>query len=194
MAKDKITTRERILDEAARIIQTRGFRGMSISELLEAADISKGSLYFHFRSKHELGLAVLERARQDFMDFLHKSLIGETPKDRLFNFFDRALTEHKKMRFVGGCLWGNTALEMGDCDTEYALYVADVFDKWAEMLEKVIADGQKAGQFRDDISADKLARTTLAVIEGGIMQARLRKDEITLKSCFDSLRTLLNLS
>ena len=191
MAVDSITTRERILNEAAGIIQTRGFRGMSISDLLEAADIGKGSLYFYFKSKHELGFAVLERARENFMDFLRESLAGETPKERLFNFFDCALAEHKKMKFVGGCFWGNTALEVSDCDDCYAEFVGQVFEEWVEMIYAEISAGQKAGLFRCDIPGRTFARHIVSSIEGGIMQSRLLKDEKPLKEGFEALKIIL---
>ena len=182
MTDDNLSTKERVLDEATRLIQSRGFRGMSLSDLLAVADIRKGSLYFHFQSKHELGLCVLERARAQFMEFLRGALVGETPEARLHHFFDAALAAQRQMGFVGGCLWGNTALEMSDSDKEYAALVARVFDEWTALIEAEIAAGQAAGQFRTDVPARQLACHVIAAIEGGIMQSRLRKDEAS-KRC-----------
>jgi TetR/AcrR family transcriptional regulator, transcriptional repressor for nem operon len=191
MTKGALGTRERILDEAALLIKTRGFRGMTVNDLLAAAGIHKGSLYFHFASKHEIGLRVLERARVEFREFLRASLVGRTPRARLRSFFRAALAKHRQTDFVGGCIWGNMAVEMSDSNEDYASVVRCVFDEWMSAIETEIAAGQDAGQFRADLSARLLAGHVIAAIEGGIMQSRLRKSERPLKGALNAIDALL---
>lgn len=192
MPRDNVSAKEQLLAEATRLFHARGFDRTSLNDLLAAAGIKKGSLYFHFASKRGLALSVLERARSQFMEFLGEALKGATPEQRLHRFLDTALATHERMGFVGGCLWGNTALEMSDSDEEFAGFVARVFDEWTQRVESVIAEGQAAGQFRADLPARQLASHVVAAIEGGIMQSRLRKDEEPLRDCLDCLKTLLS--
>jgi len=49
----------RILAEASRLFVARGYRGISMREIAEAVGISKAGLYYHFRDKEELFLAIL---------------------------------------------------------------------------------------------------------------------------------------
>ena len=191
MARDNLSTKEQILVEATRLFHARGFGRTSLNDLLSAAGIKKGSLYFHFPSKRDLALSVLERARSQFMEFLDDALRGATPEQRLHRFLDTALVTHERMGFVGGCLWGNTALEMSDSDEKFVGFVARVFDEWTQRIEAVIADGQTAGQFRTDMPARQLASHAVAAIEGGIMQSRLRKDKTPMKVCIDAIKMLL---
>lgn len=191
MPRDNLSTKEQVLLEATRLFHARGFGGTSLNDLLAAAGIKKGSLYFHFPSKRDLALSVLERARSQFMEFLDESLRGPTPEDRLHRFLDSALAIHERMGFVGGCLWGNTALEMSDSDEEFVGFVARVFDEWTQRIEAVIADGQAAGQFRADMPARQLASHAVAAIEGGIMQSRLRKDKTPMVGCIEAIKMLL---
>ncbi|MEF3274959.1 MAG: TetR/AcrR family transcriptional regulator [Chloroflexus sp.] len=51
--------RNRIIDEAARLIVTYGYDGIAMREIAEAAGLSKAGLYHHFRDKEELLVAVL---------------------------------------------------------------------------------------------------------------------------------------
>lgn len=190
MPRDNVSAKEQVLVEATRLFHARGFGRTSLRDLLAAAGIKKGSLYFHFPSKRDLALSVLERARSQFMEFLDDALKGPTPEQRLHRFLDTALATHERMGFVGGCLWGNTALEMSDSDEEFAGFVARVFDEWTQRIEAVIADGQAAGQFRTDLPARQLASHVVAAIEGGIMQSRLRKDKKPMKVCIDAIKTL----
>jgi AcrR family transcriptional regulator len=51
--------RERILDEAANLFVARGYHGISMREIAEAVGVSKAGLYYHFRDKEALFLAIL---------------------------------------------------------------------------------------------------------------------------------------
>lgn len=52
-------TRQTILTAAAEAFERRGYDGTSIADILEAADITKGALYFHFESKEDLARSVI---------------------------------------------------------------------------------------------------------------------------------------
>jgi TetR/AcrR family transcriptional repressor of nem operon len=184
-------TKERLLREATRLVQRKGFGDTSVSDLLAAARTTKGSLYFHFPGKDDLGLALLERAHTGFLEFLKNSLVGSTPWDRLTSFFAAALAMHRSAGFVGGCLWGNTALEMSDKNPRYTAQVGEVFDEWIALLKGVIRTGQVAGEIRNDLAADDLASFVVSAIEGGIMLSRLKKEARPLTTCLDSLKTFL---
>jgi AcrR family transcriptional regulator len=58
-ATDPIDMRQRILDEAARLFVSSGYHGISMREIAEAVGVSKAGLYYHFRDKEELFLAML---------------------------------------------------------------------------------------------------------------------------------------
>jgi TetR/AcrR family transcriptional repressor of nem operon len=186
-------TKERITRAAAELFRRQGFAATSVSDLLEAAGVKKGSLYFHFPGKDDLALEVLRQTEIKFMAFLDASLAGPTPAARLDNFFRQALAIHRGSGFVGGCLFGNAALETSDCNPRYACRVANVFEQWTRKIRVVIADAQTAGEIRADLQAEVLAQFVVSSIEGGIMLSRLRKEEEPLRRCLDSLRTLLEL-
>lgn len=184
-------TRSRILETATDLIHRKGFGATSINDLLEATDIKKGCLYFHFPGKEALGLAVLEKMRDDFLDFLETSLVGTTPGACLDNFFAKVVDIHKGKGFVGGCIFGNTALEMGDTENYLLDVIRHVFKAWRERLQTVIAAAQSTGEIRDDIPAEILAGQLLAAIEGGIMLSRLEKDERPLCDSLGALRKMM---
>lgn len=184
-------TRDRLLTEATHLVRRRGFSGTSVSALLHAAGVKKGALYHHFPAKDDLGLAILERDRQGFMAFLDATLSAPTPLEGLDRFFAAALEKHRETGFVGGCLWGNTALEMSDTNPSFTELVTKVFDEWLARIERVIRDGQSVGQIRDDLPAPDLARLVVAGIEGGIMMSRLTKQEGPLRACLEAVKRCL---
>lgn len=186
-------TRDRIISEASRLIQRKGLAATTASDLMTATGLHKGSLYFHFPGKEEIGLEVLRQARERFMAFLDTSLTGNSPGTCLDHFFRRALEIHRQSGFVGGCLFGNTALEASDTAPAVAAQVTEVFADWIIKIQDVIAKAQATGQVRDDLSPKQLAEFVVAVLEGGIMQSRLNKEEGPMARCLDALRTVLAL-
>jgi TetR/AcrR family transcriptional repressor of nem operon len=188
-------TRERILLRATDLVARRGFRATSVNDLVEATGVNRGSLYFHFPDKNALGVAMLERAGEQFQASIKESLTGTSPGRRLENFFQAALRAHESTGFVGGCLWGNTALEVSDAEghERFVEIVRDVFAAWMGMIEGVITEAQQSGQVRGDMQAAALASQTVAVIEGGIMLSRLNKDAGPLRNCLNGLRQMLQL-
>jgi AcrR family transcriptional regulator len=54
--------RKDILDAAAQVFRQKGFHGASMSDIAEAVNLQKASLYHHVSSKQEILLALLDRA------------------------------------------------------------------------------------------------------------------------------------
>ncbi len=73
-------THQKILDAASRQFATRPFNSVSLDDVVADADVSKGALYFHFRSKYSLALAVIEHhaiaVRGSTMELLTHQLSG----------------------------------------------------------------------------------------------------------------------
>ncbi|MBE0503775.1 MAG: TetR/AcrR family transcriptional regulator [Desulfuromonadales bacterium] len=186
-------TREKILECARELFNTKGFSATTINDLVQATGMQKGSLYFHFSGKDDIARAVLGQATSEFMNFLSEALAGDNPGVSLEQFFRCALEKHLSTGFVGGCLFGNTALEMSDSDPDFAAVIAKVFDQWSDKVAIVVAGAQKKGQIRTDISSEALANHIIATIEGGIMMSRLKKDERPMRQCLETLRITLEL-
>ncbi len=187
------TTREKILDAARELFNRKGFNAATVSDLVAATGVKKGCLYFHFPGKEAIAREVFQEAAGAFMEFLDSSLGGANPGAALDNFFSSALEKHIAAGFVGGCLFGNTALEVSDSDPEFTMLVERFFDDWTNRLSAVAEKAQLKGQLRGDIPAQVVARQVIATIEGGIMMSRLKKNEQPMRECLDALRRSLDL-
>ena len=65
-AKSQNTTRDHVLDVAERLAQTRGFNGFSYADIAAELGITKASLHYHYRTKTELGCAIIGRYGERF--------------------------------------------------------------------------------------------------------------------------------
>ena len=186
-------TKHKIIAEATRLVQRKGFEATSMSDLVQATGLQKGCLYFHFCGKDQLLDAVLEKAKEDFFHLVDGALQGKTPGERLDNFMKGVIDYQKSMGFAGGCIFGNIAIEMSDKNKHVAAFIKDLFDEWIAKLREVVKAAQRAGQVTSELSADVLARHIIMSLEGAIMLARLEKSEKPLKDFRASLKTMIGL-
>src|ERR1700693_3152175 len=92
-------TKDKILAEAAQLMHKKGFEATTINDLVKATGLKKGCLYFHFSGKDELSLAVLEKAKADFLLLMDLLLEGKTPGDSLDNLFKGIQDAQRDMGF-----------------------------------------------------------------------------------------------
>jgi TetR/AcrR family transcriptional regulator, transcriptional repressor for nem operon len=193
MASKGELTRAKIIDQATQVFHRKGFLSTTINDLLAATGTTKGNLYFHFSSKEDVAAEVLRQAHEGFRHFLESSLDGPTPGAKLDNFFRQALERNRSKGFVGGCLFGNTALEASDNAPQLAALVAEVFSEWIGTLQEIIAAAQATGEVRCDLPAADLAGFVVSALEGAIMLSRLNKREEPLAGVLNTLRSMLDL-
>ncbi len=184
-------TRQRILKKTRELLVSQGYYATSISSIIEATGVKKGNLYYHFASKEELGLAVLDDAAREFAEFIEESLDGENPLEEILNSAESVLKILEEKNFTGGCLFGNTALEMSDSNRKFASIIREVFSTWTTAYENKIAEAKAQGLLPGSMAPPLLARTVVALLEGWIMMIRVSKSETDVEDCLLALEGLL---
>ena len=193
MNEKGIRTRERVLAGATELFHRQGFSGTSIQDLIRETGVKKGNLYHYFSSKEEMGLQVLSSARDDFSRFLENSLQGNTPSARLANHFAAIVRYHESRNLLGGCIFGNTALEMSDRNETYRGIIHSVFEEWRRRIRDVLESAVRSGEVRKDLDPDAMARHIVATVEGGILVARASRNPADLEACLAVLAGLLGI-
>ena len=83
--KPKVSNRrDLIIRTASRLFRTKGYERTTVRDLADAVGMHSGSLFFHFRSKEEILLAILENGLQHSIQILSRSLANaRTPTEKL---------------------------------------------------------------------------------------------------------------
>ncbi|MBN2297743.1 MAG: TetR/AcrR family transcriptional regulator [Deltaproteobacteria bacterium] len=186
-------TRAKILRSAMTLINTRGYTNTSINDIIESSGVQKGNLYFHFSSKDDLCLALVEEAKKEYLAYLKGSMKSEDPLGKIGNILDAILLRHRKMNFIGGCIFGNMALEMTDINSRFSAVIKEVFNEWEELLAVLLQEAQGSGDLDEKIDPVSLARFIVASMEGAIMMAKVSKEEDDMVNCMDMIRRIINL-
>jgi len=110
----KPAARERILEAATRLFLRDGFRAVGIDTIIAEAGVAKMTLYAHFPSKDDLIVAYLERANEQFWEWLDGASAGvDDPRARLLAMFDAVGKLANSPRCLG-CTFQGTAAEFPD--------------------------------------------------------------------------------
>ncbi|MGH7305509.1 MAG: TetR/AcrR family transcriptional regulator, partial [Candidatus Rokuibacteriota bacterium] len=66
--RDGRSTREAILEAASRLIHVHGYNHTSLDDVLRESGVGKGNFYYHFKSKEDLGYAILDQIIGSFLE------------------------------------------------------------------------------------------------------------------------------
>lgn len=187
-------TRRRILATARELLHVKGYANTSINDVIDATGVKKGNLYYYFSSKDELIRGLLEESRREYMAYLNNCVRGATPVERINDILDAIYQFHRSRDFLGGCIFGNLALETADTNAMMGTILRQVFDEWIALLSRHLADARDAGQIRSDLDPGRTARHIVALLEGAVMMAKLTKDERQMADCIESFRQLLGIA
>ncbi|BAI80379.1 transcriptional regulator, TetR family [Deferribacter desulfuricans SSM1] len=180
MVKTEKNTKELILEKTIEMIHLKGVQDTSINELCQVTGISKGGIFFYFKNKQELVMEALKYYENKFLKFIEDNLVGDTAFDKLYSLFNQIILLHHSRNFKGGCVLGNSALELADKDEDVSEVLKGIFYKWSKTISNILSEGVKKGEISDEIDSDSLAFSIISAVEGGIMLSKLNKNSYYL--------------
>ncbi|KIO75325.1 transcriptional regulator [Pedobacter lusitanus] len=167
-------TRQFIIETTAGIFNTKGYAGTSLSDLTDATHLTKGSIYGNFENKEDVALAAfdynLSKIKQAIAQRVQKAV---TYHDKLMVYAQVYHSFSGAPFPTGGCPILNTAIEADDTNTLLKAKVAKAVTDWKKDISTMILSGIETGEFKADTDTDRIAYSIIALIEGGIMIAKI---------------------
>lgn len=188
---DKQNTSEHILDAAENLIQTRGYSAFSYQDIADALNIRKASIHYHFRSKTDLGLAVVDRYATRFTAAL--ATIAGDPSASSMKMLDHYVTpylEYAKSKDKV-CLCGALAGEMMALPPDMRARVDAFFEEHQTWLATILKRGADRGEFHLAAKPAKMARLVFGALQGALLVKRTTNDPTQLKDVIDVLKAQL---
>ena len=194
--RDGRQTREAILHAATELMHLKGYQATTLDDVLRESGVGKGNFYYHFKSKEDLGYAILDQVVSAFLERTLDPCFSEASTPRLTQircFLDRVLAAQRERKCVGGCALGNLASELSDVHEGFRARLFGVFSAWRERLIGVLEQAQAAGSVRSDCRPDAVAHFLVASLEGAILMTKLTKDIAVMERCVEELKRYLTL-
>jgi TetR/AcrR family transcriptional repressor of nem operon len=184
--------RDRIVRAAAALFLARSYTGVGIAEICAAADVRKGTLYHFFPSKAEVARAVLDRHAEAFTREFERAERSGGGLRAVVGAVTRVQTGiEAHFGRVMGCPMGNLAAELATTEDGLREHLAGIFATWEGHLAGACRRAAEAGELRPGVDPDRMARSLLAQIEGGILLAKARNQ--SAREIVDGLDDVLGL-
>ncbi|MDQ0190673.1 TetR family transcriptional regulator [Alicyclobacillus cycloheptanicus] len=185
-------TRSRILTAAERVFAEKGYSGSSLDDVAAAAGLTKGAVYWHFASKSDLFLSILERNV-----FEHVRLLP--------NEFEAIAESDNRPQAV--VAWLRTELERLTADRSQAMlffeFVSSTRDEAVEMSmrevrQRALAEAlplieslQRRGLLTDAVDPATIGRMVLALFDGLTLAWIVDAEHMNPTASVDALARLL---
>lgn len=185
--------RARILDQAARLFQERGYHSTSMHDLMRETGVSAGALHHHFPSKKSLALAVLTdrvgpAVREAWIDPVRKApALGMGVAEA----FGSIVGGVRARRVVLGCPLNNLALELALTDADLRREVERLFTEWRTALIERIGNTRGGARLDDDGRA-AAANFVISVYSGAMNLAKAGQNAAPLEDAFALLSHWMN--
>ena len=173
-------SRGEILDAALACFAARGYHETSVDDIAERAGLSKGAIYWHFKGKRELFLALVDRFSERALAEL--DAVAEAPDWRAAL---RVVFAGVRQQLEAGMPLFKIALEYmaqsarDDDIRERADHAQSV---WKSAVEKQIARGVADGTLRP-VATGEVVLLLDATIDG-LMLAKLMRPELDLEAAW----------
>jgi TetR/AcrR family transcriptional repressor of nem operon len=173
--KRPVAAREELLNAAMNLFWEKGYTETSMTDVFTRSGVNAGSMYYYFKSKEVLLLAVLDRLAEIMYPAL-MAPIWEAEKDpieRIFGLLERYRRAILDSKFSYGCPVGRLAVEIPAEMVEAHAKIAMNFEGWSAAVRKCLEDG--GSRLPKGMDLRQLSRFVLTVMEGGVMQSRSYK-------------------
>jgi TetR/AcrR family transcriptional repressor of nem operon len=111
MPKTKADSRARLLQAAEKTTYLYGFGNASIGDIAKKARVPLGNVYYYFKTKDEIGAAIVELRVSRFKKLLTELGKAASPKERLCAFVDIKIKNREALA-RGGCPVGSLCSEL----------------------------------------------------------------------------------
>src|SRR5271170_2134640 len=172
-----LKTRRAILRRAVNIASLEGLEGLTIGKLATTLRISKSGLFAHFGSKEELQCAVVDEARDIFVEKVIRPAWHFKGLSLLRALCENWLSYGEQKVFPGGCFFSAASLEFDDRPGPVRERIVGLMKKWLGNLEHAARDAQSAAEIRKDVDVRQLAFEIQALAMGGNWSSRLFRDQ-----------------
>jgi AcrR family transcriptional regulator len=170
------TRRAQLFRAALEICAEKGFHDTTAEEIATRAGLSKGSLYYHFRSKEELFLSMLEGMVDQFAGALARAIEVDTAAEALRRSTEMMIAEVEANPTVGPAMAEFYLLSLRR--PEFRRRIKDHYDKLMTAGAQVIRRGIDRGELDPSLDPDLAARMLFLGADGvGLMHITLDEPE-----------------
>ncbi len=179
----KTDGKTKLLDAAIAVIRTKGYSATTVDKICQAAGVTKGAFFHHFKSKEELAVS----AAGHFSSRADRLFLGAPYR----NLPRKAILKGELPEFT--CLLGTMVQEAYETHPAIREACGKHIVGHAGMIEADISEAMRKYGIHAGWTAGSLALYTQAVIQGAFILAKAKHGPQVAVDCLDHLRRYLEM-
>lgn len=187
------SARQTILDSAQAIVGTKGFSAVGLNEILQAAEVPKGSFYHYFTSKDAFGVVLLDTYFDHYIEGMQQlfSQPGASHYARLMRYWQGWIDNHTGCTDAGKCLAVKLGAEVSDLSEPMRLALQRGTSRTIELLATALQHGEQDGSLMLEQPAESLARRLYALWLGTSVMGKITRTTAPFDEALGLTRQLL---
>ena len=143
-----------IIDAAVVVIAENGYHQSQVSKIAKQAGVADGTIYLYFKNKEDILISLFKEKMGQFIERMETDIQkNPTAKEKLLLLIE----EHFRMLAQNHHLALVTQLELRQSNLELRQKINEVLKGYLNMLESILTEGKKTGEFRQNLDV-RLAR------------------------------------
>ena len=166
-----------LLNVGCDVIYSKGYHATGIQDIVNAANIPKGSFYNYFDSKETFAVEAIEYVAEQIHAILKKALTNAeiSPLARIFSFFDQMIAHFTQTNFEKGCLVGNMCQEMSDSSSAIRTAADTQMQRFSALFAGCLREAIEAGEISPETDIDTLSEFIFNSWEGALLRMKSSK-------------------
>ncbi|MGG4211074.1 TetR/AcrR family transcriptional regulator [Bacillus safensis] len=143
-----------IIDAAVVVIAENGYHQSQVSKIAKQAGVADGTIYLYFKNKEDILISLFKEKMGQFIERMETDIQKKpSAKEKLLLLIE----EHFRMLAQNHHLALVTQLELRQSNLELRQKINEVLKGYLNMLESILTEGKKTGEFRQNLDV-RLAR------------------------------------
>ena len=191
-ANSKSSISDRIIEESVRLFVQKGFKGTTIKDITDSVNLTRGAIYWHFKSKDELLKTIIQYYDRTYMDGLVKSVRSHNG-DFLSKFkqYHKYSTEFV-LQYRDLCMvFTILAAELTGSGARAEAQINRVLAKYRGFLSDLLSIGKQEQVLDEDLDIPITAEVIIGMHNGILLQWYMRHKAVDSKELARIFRNVM---
>jgi TetR/AcrR family transcriptional regulator, transcriptional repressor for nem operon len=179
MSEKAKASKEKFLKIAESLMMQRGYNATTVEEICKIAELTKGAFFYHFKTKEDLGIAVLhyywQRRKEAFSQVNWQE--GAEPLEQLGQFLEIVADVFMNDPNGCSCLAGSFSQELASQNPLFQAEIVSLFEEWKSQIKPSLEKAKATSTKAQALNTDSLADYIIALVEGTLILALARQDK-----------------
>lgn len=186
-------TRQNIIEKSMQLFSVKGYFNTSTADIVQAAGLTKGGLYGHFRNKEEIWYAVYAECVRIWKRIVFQDIKDiADPLERIAKVMENSMKNYLGGGiFKGGCFLLNALVDLAGQSPAMSRHLLEGFQGFSRLLERWLEEAAHQGLLKEGLNLAEIANFLVISLNGAAPLYAASQDPAVWQQTLAQLRFYL---